>query len=69
MNHDTTETSSFLPVGPAAALLGVPVKWLRREADAGRVPCLRAGDRVLFNIRAAEQALLERASKSDGVPA
>ncbi len=59
-----TETSSFLPVGPAAAILGVPVAWLRREAEAGRVPHLKAGDRMLFNPKATERALIERAGQA-----
>ena len=58
--------ASLLPVGPMARQLRVPVSWLRREAEAGRVPCLKADGRVLFNTKATEQALLERAGQSDG---
>jgi excisionase family DNA binding protein len=45
----------------AARLLGVPEAWLKREAREGRVPCLRAGRRLLFDVSAVEQALSERA--------
>jgi hypothetical protein len=44
-----------------ARLLGVPMQWLRSEADAGRVPCLRAGSRFLFPPAAVQQALARRA--------
>jgi hypothetical protein len=54
----TPET--FLPLKQAASQLGVPAAWLRREALAGRVPCLRARRRLLFNLAAAEAALLAR---------
>lgn len=49
-----------------ARLLGVPAKWLREEAEAGRVPCLRAGTRMLFNPLAVQQMLAERAAQFDG---
>ena len=52
-----------------ARQLRVSAKWLQGEADAGRVPHLKAGDRVLFNTEAVEQALLKRAGKSEGQPA
>jgi hypothetical protein len=28
--------------------LGVPSRWLREQAEAGKVPALRAGNRWLF---------------------
>lgn len=37
--------------------------WLRREAKAGRIPCLRVGRRLLFNTDAVERLLAERAAK------
>ena len=49
------------PLRSAARALGVPTTWLSGEADSGRVPCLRAGSRYLFNVAAVERALLERA--------
>ena len=57
----TTAPQTFLPLHQAANRLGVPAAWLRNEADAGRVPCLRAGRRVLFNPDTIEAVLLERA--------
>jgi len=45
-----------------ARRLRVAVGWLRAEADAGRVPCLRAGNRYLFSAEAVERVLAERAA-------
>jgi hypothetical protein len=46
-----------------ATELRLPRKWLRREALAGRLPCLRVGRRLLFTTAAVEQVLAERAAK------
>ena len=43
--------------------LRLPADWLKAEAQAGRIPCLRAGRRTLFNPDAVERVLLERAAK------
>jgi hypothetical protein len=45
-----------------AAELRLPRDWLRREARAGRLPCLRVGRRLVFNLAAVEQALADRAA-------
>jgi excisionase family DNA binding protein len=52
-----------LTVNRMARRLGVTARWLRAEAEAGRVPCLRAGNRYLFNPLAVEQALAQRAAE------
>jgi excisionase family DNA binding protein len=44
--------------------LKLPRDWLRQEAIAGRIPCLRVGRRLLFNAEAVEKALAERAATS-----
>ena len=52
-----------------ARRLGVKARWLRAEAEAGRIPHLKAGDRILLDPAAVERVLLERArSKPLGVP-
>ena len=48
-------------IGPTARRLGVPVAWLRTEAEEGRIPCLKAGARLLFDPDAVGSVLLERA--------
>ncbi len=45
--------------------LGLPVSWLKQEAKAGRLPCLKVGRRFLFNLSAVETALSERAAASE----
>jgi len=57
--------SELLLLRRAARQLGVPAKWLRVEADAGRVPHLRAGGRYLFDLPALTHALAERAGRND----
>jgi hypothetical protein len=44
---------------------GLTQAWLKAEADAGRIPCFRAGQRMLFDPEAVEQALLQRARQSE----
>ena len=58
--------SKLLPVGPTARRFRVPVGWLRDEAEAGRVPHLKAGKVFLFDPEAVEQVLLERARNTGG---
>lgn len=53
----------LLPIGPMARRLRVTVRWLRAEAEAGRVPHLKAGKVILFNPETVEKVLLERARK------
>ena len=52
---------SLLPLNIVARRLRVPVRWLRGEAEAGRVPSLRADKVILCDPDAVEAALLERA--------
>ena len=37
--------------------------WLADEADAGRIPFLRAGRQRLFNVNAVREALAKRAAE------
>jgi excisionase family DNA binding protein len=67
MVNERTET--FLPPESTADRLGVPVAWLRREAQAGRIPHLKAGRRILFNPELVERVLLERTAGKEASPA
>ena len=58
-----THAILLLPLGPMARRLRVTSAWLRAEADAGRVPCLRAGKRFLFAPEAVEHVLAARAAQ------
>ncbi len=51
----------LLSLGQMARRLRVPVKWLREEADAGRIPGLKAGKAYLFDRETVERVLLDRA--------
>ncbi len=42
------EPRDLLPLRRMAARLGVPSKWLKEQAESGKVPGLKAGDRWLF---------------------
>jgi len=53
--------AQLVPLGPAARLLRVPAKWLRAEAEAGHLPCLKAGNAILFDVATVQERLLQRA--------
>lgn len=53
---------SFVSIHSAAYELGVPLAWLKREAEVGRVPSLKVGRRLLFNVQQVEQVLTARAN-------
>ncbi len=48
MSECRVRGGDLLPLRRMAARLGVPSKWLRDQAEAGKIPGLRAGDRWLF---------------------
>ena len=52
---------TFQPIRAVAARIGVPAAWLRAEAEAGRVPHIRAGRQILISPQQAELVLLRRA--------
>jgi excisionase family DNA binding protein len=47
-----------------ARSLGVSASWLRREADANRLPHLKAGNQCLFHAEVVERILAARAAQS-----
>ncbi|KKM04693.1 hypothetical protein LCGC14_1761650 [marine sediment metagenome] len=52
----------LLSLSRMARRLGVTRCWLRNQADSGRVPCLRAGTRLLFNPVAVQEAPAAKAT-------
>jgi hypothetical protein len=52
-----------------ARKLGLSAAWLKTEANAGRIPCLKVGRRLRFNPAAVERVLSTRASgdRADGM--
>jgi hypothetical protein len=61
MGGMNTSPAGPLPLGMTARLLRVPAAWLRAEAEAGRIPHLKAGRVFLFDPETVERVLLERA--------
>jgi len=55
----------FLAMEEMARRAGIPVAWLRREVQAGRIPCLKIGRKLLFNPTLVEQALLDLATATE----
>lgn len=50
----------LLTLNQLAERTGLPAAWLKREADAGRLPCIRAGRRRMFDYSAVRLSLTER---------
>ena len=46
-----------------ASQVKVPAPWLKREAQAQRVPHLRVGRRLRFNVDAVRRHLADRAAR------
>jgi len=53
--------SKFIPIWSAAKEIGVPAKWLEREAKAGRVPAVVAGRSLLCDPVQVREYLAEQA--------
>jgi len=57
----TIKRQNLLPLGAMARRVHVPSKWLRSEAEAGRIPHLNDDQQLLFNPEIVETLLVERA--------
>ncbi len=55
-----TEEPGLMLIQVAAARIGVPREWLKREAIEGRIPCLVAGRRILVDFEQVKRLLAER---------
>ena len=53
--------TQFEPLKIAASKIGIPASWLKSEAEAARLPAIRVGKRLLFNVEQVKRALLEKA--------
>jgi hypothetical protein len=53
-------TTKYIRADELARATRLPAAWLRREADAGRLPCIRAGRRRMFDLAAVLKALADR---------
>jgi hypothetical protein len=54
--------SDLVPLRFVARQLRVPIRWLRVEALAGRIPHLNAGGQLLANPKIVKRILLARAT-------
>lgn len=55
--------SKLVTVRQAADSCDVPVEWLKQEALAARVPCLKVGRRLWFSVPALKRSLVKRAEE------
>jgi hypothetical protein len=53
----------LIPLGATACRLRVTAAWLKAEVEAGRIPCLRAGKRLLFHEPTVARILAARARR------
>ena len=53
----------FITVAELSERTGLPIAWLKREAEAGRLPCIHAGQRIRFDFALVLIALSERQPK------
>jgi hypothetical protein len=61
MNDTAPPRPVLLPLTAMARSLGVSPRWLRGEAEAGRLPGLRADRTWIFDADMVERLLAERA--------
>ena len=59
---------TLLPANQMARWIRVPLRWLREEAVAGRIPCVDAGGQLLFDPETVERVLLDRARETEISP-
>ena len=62
MNYQT-----FVPLHVVSRRLGLPAAWIKAEAEAGRIPCLRTVQRLMFNLDEVESVFVERAKAGTAV--
>jgi hypothetical protein len=58
------KSPEFESLDAVAIRLGIPMAWLRREVEAGRIPHLDCGARRLFNADEVRKSLLQRIAAS-----
>ena len=64
----TEEPETYVSLRRAAMRLGVPMGWLKGQADAGQVPHLKCGRMRRFNVAEVELALQRQSSQEQEVP-
>jgi len=59
----TGMTPKLISLRALAQQTGLFAEYLKREADAGRIPCIRAGRRRMFDLEAVLRELAARAER------
>ncbi len=57
---EAATVSPFRSVDATAARLNLPTAWLKAEAEAGRVPAIRIGRRLVMDLGVVREALIRR---------
>lgn len=60
---ETKTNPKLLPLCAMARRVYVTNRWLKAEADSGRLPCVKADKNYLFDPVLVERVLLKRARK------
>ncbi len=63
------KSGRLLPLTRMAREVGVPSTWLREKAEAGEIPALRAGSRLLFRAELVKEVVYDLAGRSECEPA
>ena len=53
----TPNVPMFVDLGKLSWRTGLPCAWLKREAEAGRIPHVKVGRSLMFNLDAVVKAL------------
>jgi len=61
------KNARLLSLPELAEAMKLPKGWLKAEADAGRIPHLKIGDRYRFDADAVEEVLLVRSRQAGEV--
>ncbi len=58
-----SDDRELVDIADVADALDLPISWLKREANEGRLPHLKVGAQRRFNIAAVKRVLFERAQE------
>jgi hypothetical protein len=56
----------FVPIRTSAARIGVPLAWLKKEVESGRIPAIRAGRQWLIHLERAREIIAKQAKNNEG---
>jgi excisionase family DNA binding protein len=59
------ENDKLASLPAMAEILKLPERWIKDEADAGRIPHIKVGNRYRFNRETVVALLAERAARGD----